>query len=247
MGRAFEFRKERKFKRWDKMAKQFTRIGREIAIAVKESGPIPENNPRLRSAIQNAKSVNMPKDRVESAIKRASDKNTAAYQEVVYEGKGPGGIGILVETATDNPTRTVANVRMYFSRNGGELGKTGSLSYLFDRKGLFKVAKENFDPEEMELELIDYGLEEIVEKSKSYWIYTGFEDYGNMQKGLEEKGIETISTGLIRIPTSTMDLDDELANQVLELIDKMEEDDDVQHVFHNLEMGEDDDDEEEAA
>ena len=247
MGRAFEFRKERRFKRWDKMAKQFTRIGREIAIAVKESGPIPENNPRLRSAIQNAKSVNMPKDRVESAIKRASDKNTAAYQEVVYEGKGPGGIGILVETATDNPTRTVANVRMYFSRNGGELGKTGSLSYLFDRKGLFKVAKENFDPEEMELELIDYGLEEIVEKSKSYWIYTGFEDYGNMQKGLEEKGIETISTGLIRIPTSTMDLDDELANQVLELIDKMEEDDDVQHVFHNLEMGEDDDDEEEAA
>ena len=247
MGRAFDFRKERKFKRWDKMAKQFTRIGREIAIAVKESGPIPENNPRLRSAIQNAKSVNMPKDRVESAIKRASDKNTAAYQEVVYEGKGPGGIGILVETATDNPTRTVANVRMYFSRNGGELGKTGSLSYLFDRKGLFKVAKENFDPEEMELELIDYGLEEIVEKSKSYWIYTGFEDYGNMQKGLEEKGIETISTGLIRIPTSTMDLDDELANQVLELIDKMEEDDDVQHVFHNLEMGEDDDDEEEAA
>lgn len=244
MGRAFEFRKERKFKRWDKMAKQFTRIGREIAIAVKESGPIPENNPRLRTAIQNAKGVNMPKDRVEAAIKRASDKNTAAFEEVLYEGKGPGGIGIVVETATDNPTRTVANVRMYFTRNGGELGKTGSLSYLFDRKSLFKVSKENFDPEEMELELIDFGLEEIQEKSKSFWIYASFEDYGNMQKALEDRGIETITSELVRIPNTKMELNDELAHQVLELVDKMEQDDDVQQVFHNLEIGEDDDEEE---
>ncbi len=244
MGRAFEFRKERKFKRWDKMAKQFTRIGREIAIAVKESGPIPENNPRLRTAIQNAKGVNMPKDRVEAAIKRASDKNTAAFEEVLYEGKGPGGIGIVVETATDNPTRTVANVRMYFTRNGGELGKTGSLSYLFDRKSLFKVSKDNFDPEEMELELIDFGLEEIQEKSKSFWIYASFEDYGNMQKALEDRGIETITSELVRIPNTKMELNDELAHQVLELVDKMEQDDDVQQVFHNLEIGEDDDEEE---
>lgn len=244
MGRAFEFRKERKFKRWDKMAKQFTRIGREIAIAVKESGPIPENNPRLRTAIQNAKGVNMPKDRVEAAIKRASDKNTAAFEEVLYEGKGPGGIGIVVETATDNPTRTVANVRMYFTRNGGELGKTGSLSYLFDRKSLFKVSKDNFDPEEMELELIDFGLEEIQEKSKSFWIYASFEDYGNMQKALEDRGIETITSELVRIPNTKMELSDELAHQVLELVDKMEQDDDVQQVFHNLEIGEDDDEEE---
>ncbi|MGB0167449.1 MAG: YebC/PmpR family DNA-binding transcriptional regulator [Luteibaculum sp.] len=245
MGRAFEFRKERKFKRWDKMAKQFTKIGREIAIAVKESGPIPENNPRLRTAIQNAKGVNMPKDRVEAAIKRASDKNSAAFEEVVYEGKGPGGIGIVVETATDNPTRTVANIRMYFSRNGGELGKTGSLSYLFDRKGLFKVTKEGFNPEEMELDLIDYGLEEIVEKPKAYFIYTGFEDFGNMAKALEGKGIEIINSELVRIPNSLMDLNEEQSDAVLELIDKIEQDDDVQNVFHNLNTGEEDEDDEE--
>ncbi|TXC78460.1 YebC/PmpR family DNA-binding transcriptional regulator [Luteibaculum oceani] len=247
MGRAFEFRKERKFKRWDKMAKQFTKIGREIAIAVKESGPIPENNPRLRTAIQNAKGVNMPKDRVEAAIKRASDKNAAAFEEVLYEGKGPSGVGIVVETATDNPTRTVANVRMYFSRNGGELGKTGSLSYLFDRKGLFKVDKNDFDPEEMELELIDFGLEEIVEKSKSFWIYTNFEDFGNMQKALEERNINVLNSELVRIPNSTVELDEENTNTVLELIDKLEQDDDVQNVFHNLDLGEEDDDEEEAS
>lgn len=242
MGRAFEFRKERKMKRWDKMAKQFTKIGREIAIAVKESGPAPENNPRLRTAIQNAKGVNMPKDRVESAIKRASDKNAANYEEVLYEGKGPSGIGIMVETATDNTTRTVANVRMIFNKNGGEMGNSGALSYLFERKSLFKVAKEAFDPEEMELELIDFGLEEILEKSKTYWIYASFEDFGNMSKGLEEKGVETISSELVRVPTSKIELDDENTEIVLDLVDKLEEDDDVQNVFHNLDLGEEDDD-----
>ncbi len=241
MGRAFEFRKERKMKRWDKMAKQFTKIGREIAIAVKESGPLPENNPRLRTAIQNAKGVNMPKDRVEAAIKRASDKNAANYEEVVYEGMGPSGVGIIVETATDNPTRTVANVRSIFNKNGGEMGNSGSVSFMFERKSLFKIAKDSFNPEEMELELIDYGLEEIIEKSKNYWIYTSFEDFGNMSKGLEEKGIEVVNSELVRVPTSKVELSDDNLEVALDLVDKLEQDDDVQNVFHNLDLGEEDD------
>ncbi len=234
MGRAFEFRKARKFKRWDKMSKAFTRLGKEIAMAVKESGPNPETNARLRTAIQNAKGVNMPKDRVESAIKRASSKDEKDYQEVVYEGYGPHGVPIVVECATDNPTRTVANVRMYFTRSGGTLGKTGSLDFLFDRKGVFKISAEGVDLEELELEIIDFGAEDIVEDEGEIFIYTAFTDFGAMQKGLEEKGIEVISAELQRIPNTTVELPEDQEEEVLNLIEKFEEDDDVQAVFHNL-------------
>jgi YebC/PmpR family DNA-binding regulatory protein len=234
MGRAFEFRKARKFKRWDKMSKAFTRLGKEIAMAVKESGPNPETNTRLRTAIQNAKGVNMPKDRVESAIKRASSKDEKDYQEVVYEGYGPHGVPIVVECATDNTTRTVANVRMYFTRSGGTLGKTGSLDFLFERKGVFKISAEGVDLEELELEIIDFGAEDIVEDEGEIYIYTAFTDFGAMQKGLEEKGIEVISAELQRIPNTTVELPEDQEEEVLNLIEKFEEDDDVQAVFHNL-------------
>ena len=234
MGRAFEYRKERKFKRWDRMAKQFTKIGKEIAMSVKESGPDPETNPRLRAAIQNAKGVSMPKDRVEAAIKRASSKDTKGYEEVVYEGYAPNGVGIVVECATDNPTRTVANIRMYFSRSGGELGKTGSLTFLFNRRGLFQFAKGEYDREELELELIDHGLLEIVEHEDQLIVYTEFEDYGAMQKALEEKSIELQKSEVVRIPTSTVDLEGEDRDTILELIDKFEQDEDVQSVYHTL-------------
>jgi YebC/PmpR family DNA-binding regulatory protein len=238
MGRAFEYRKARKMKRWDKMAKEFTKIGREIAIAVKENGPEPDGNARLRTAIQNAKGVNMPKDRVEAAINKAANKDAKSFEEVIYEGKGPGGIGILVETATDNPTRTVANVRMHFNRNGGELGKTGSLSYLFDRKGLFKLAKDELDLEDLELELIDFGLDSIELEDDEIHIYTKFEDFGNMQKALEEKGIEVANAELVRMPTSTMTLADDIFDEAIKIIEIMEEDEDVQNVFHNLDISE---------
>jgi len=187
MGRVFEKRKYKMFARYDKMAKAFTRIGKEIAIAVKQSGPDPGGNPRLRAAIQNAKSVNMPKDRVDAAIKRASSKDEKDYEEVIYEGYGPNGVAILLECATDNPTRTVANVRMYFNRGGGALGKTGSLDFVFSRKGLFKFDPTGLDLDEMELELIDYGLEDIaLDEENVGYIYTSFQDYGGMQKILEE-------------------------------------------------------------
>jgi YebC/PmpR family DNA-binding regulatory protein len=234
MGRAFEFRRARKEKRWDWMAKTFTRFGKEIALAVKQGGPDPETNPRLRAAIQNAKGANMPKDKIEGAIKRASDKGQKALEEVVYEGKGPYGIGIIVETATDNPTRTVANIRMYFTRGGGELGKTGSLDYLFERKGSFKFPKGDFDMEELELELIDYGADEIFEADGEVNVYTSFQDYGKMQKALEEKGINVTNSELVRIPASVTELTEEQQKEVEELIDKLEQDDDVQNVFHNM-------------
>lgn len=238
MGRAFEFRKERKFKRWDKMAKQFTKIGKEIAIAVKESGPDPANNPRLRTAIQNAKGVNMPKDRVEAAIKRASSKDADSFDEVVYEGYGPNGVAILVECATDNATRTVANIRMYFNRNGGELGKTGSLSFIFQRKGYFVLEDNTQDLEELELNLIDFGLEEIKKENDLIKIFTDFTDFGAMQKGLEELNIPTAKAELVRIPNSTVPMEGEAREDMLELIDKFEQDEDVQNVFHNLALTE---------
>ncbi|MBE8713983.1 YebC/PmpR family DNA-binding transcriptional regulator [Sphingobacterium hungaricum] len=240
MGRAFEFRKERKFKRWSKMAVQFTRLGKEIAIAVKESGPHPENNSRLRTAMQNAKAVNMPKDRVEAAIKRASEKDSKGYEEHVYEGYGPHGVPVLIETATDNTNRTVANIRSYFTKSGGSLGKTGSLDFIFQRKSIFRfAADENFDIEELELELIDGGLEELYIESDEEGndiavVQTSFEDFGNMQKLLEEKGIEVSSAKLERITLSTTPLSEEQAADVLKLIDKIEEDDDVQAVYHNM-------------
>lgn len=239
MGRAFEFRKERKFKRWAKMAIQFTRLGKEIAMAVKDAGPHPETNSRLRTAIQNAKAVNMPKDRIEAAIKRASEKDSNAYEEHIYEGYGPHGVAVLVETATDNINRTVANVRSYFTKSGGSLGKTGSLDFIFNRKSMFRFkAEENLDLEELELELIDGGLEELYieddeEGNDIVVVQTSFEDFGNMQKLLEAKGLEVIAK-LERITLSTKEISEEDAVDVLKLIDKIEEDDDVQAVYHNM-------------
>lgn len=239
MGRAFEFRKERKFKRWAKMAVQFTRLGKEIVMAVKSGGPNPDANSRLRTAIQNAKAVNMPKDRVEAAIKRASNKDESNYEELVYEGYAPHGVAILVETATDNTNRTVANVRSYFNKCDGTLGKTGSLDFIFNRQSVFRFEPGELDLEELEFELIDAGLEEIYleegEEGKDVAvIHTAFEDFGKMQKALEEKGIEVISAKLERVALSTTEVSEEQAADVLKLIDKLEEDDDVQAVYHNM-------------
>lgn len=234
MGRAFEFRKVRKFKRWSKMAKAFTRLGKDIVMAVKAGGPDPETNSRLRQVIQNAKGVNMPKDRIESAIKRASSKEEKDYEEIVYEGYGPHGIAIVVECATDNPTRTVANIRMYFTRAEGTLGKTGSLDFLFTRKGVFQFPAANQNLEELELELIDYGAEDIFEEDGEVYIYTSFGDFGAMQKALDEKGIEATSAELQRIPENTIELTEEQQEEINNLIEKFEEDDDVQAVYHNM-------------
>ena len=239
MGRAFEFRKERKFKRWAGMAKTFTRIGREIALAVKASGPNPEYNSRLRLAIQNAKSANMPKVNVESAIKKATGKEAENFQEVLYEGKGPHGVAILVETATDNPTRTVANVRSHFSKFGGNMGATGGVLFQFKRMGVFRLRPEGIDPESLELELIDHGLEEMGESTgekgePQLVIRCGFGEFGHLQKALEDRKLVPISAESEYIATTPVELPEGQANSVLKLVDLMEQDDDVQRVFHNL-------------
>jgi YebC/PmpR family DNA-binding regulatory protein len=235
MGRIFEKRKHKMFARYDKMAKAFTRIGKEIAMAVKSGGPDPDYNPRLRQTINNAKGVNMPKDRVDAAIKRAVSKDTANYEEVVYEGYGPYGVPILVETATDNPTRTVANIRLYFNRGGGQMGNSGSLSFIFDRKGVFRIEIANLpNYEEMELELIDSGLESMELEENEVIIYTAFGDFGKLQKALEEKNIIVTKASLERIPNSFAEISEEQMDEVLELVEKIEEDDDVQAVYHNL-------------
>ncbi|RPD40806.1 YebC/PmpR family DNA-binding transcriptional regulator [Chitinophaga barathri] len=235
MGRIFEVRKHTMFARWDRMAKQFTRIGKEIAIAVKNGGPDPENNPALRRCYQNAKGVNMPKDRVEAAIKRAMGKDKTDYEEVVYEGYAPHGIAVMVETATDNTTRTVANVRMHFNKLGGSFGNSGSVAFMFNRIGEFKIKNEGQNLEDLELELIDFGLEEIGEDSEgNIIIRASFTEFGNMAKALEEKGLNVITAELKRIPANTVELNEEQAKEVLELVDRLEQDDDVQQVFHNL-------------
>lgn len=234
MGRAFEFRKVRKMKRWDAMSKGFTRLGKEIALAVKTGGPDISTNARLRVAVQNAKGINMPKDRIEAAIKRASSKEDKDLEEVVYEGYGPGGVAILAECATDNINRTVANIRSYFNKYGGALGKTGSLDFIFTRKGVFKIAAEGRNLEELELELIDFGLEEIQQEEDMLFIYTAFEEFGNMMKGLESLGIEAISAELQRIALSETETPEELVEEVIKLIERIEEDDDVQNVYHNM-------------
>ncbi|MDX2134865.1 MAG: YebC/PmpR family DNA-binding transcriptional regulator [Saprospiraceae bacterium] len=238
MGRAFEFRKERKFKRWAGMAKTFTRIGREINLAVKAGGANPEYNSRLRLAIQNAKAANMPKANVENAIKKASGKDAENFQEVIYEGYGPHGVAILVETATDNPTRTVANLRMYFDRGGGTLGNSGSVAFMFNHKGVFKSKAEGRDWDELELELIDAGLEEIKREDDEVVLYTDFADFGAMQKALEDRNIETTSAQAEWIPTMTKKLGDSEVEQMIKLLDKLEEDDDVLNVFHTMDMSE---------
>jgi YebC/PmpR family DNA-binding regulatory protein len=235
MGRIFEVRKSSMFARWDKMAKNFTRIGKEIVIAVKAGGPDPDSNPALRRCYLNARACGMPKDRVEAAIKRAMGKDTSNYDEVVYEGYAPHGIALLVETATDNSTRTVANVRMHFTKSGGALGTSGSVAFTFTRMGEFKVKNSGLNIEDLELELIDYGLEEIGEDSEgNIIIRAAFTEFGNMSKALEEKKIEVITAELTRIPMNTMELPEEQAQDVLKLVDKLEQDEDVQKVYHNL-------------
>jgi YebC/PmpR family DNA-binding regulatory protein len=235
MGRIFEKRKHKMFARYDKMAKAFTRIGKEIAMAVKAGGPEPDYNPRLRQAVANAKGVNMPKDRVEAAIKRAVSKDTSNYEEVVYEGYGPYGVPILVETATDNPTRTVANVRMYFNRAGGQLGNTGSLSFIFERKGVFRIELANLpNYEELELELIDFGLESMEIEESDVVMYSAYADFGSLSKALEERNIIVKKAGLERIPNSFAEITEEQVDEILELVERIEEDDDVQAVYHNL-------------
>lgn len=222
------------FARYDRMAKAFTRIGREIAIAVKSGGPNPDNNPRLRVAMQNARGVNMPKEKVEAAIKRASSKDEKNFEELTYEGYGPYGVAILVEAATDNPTRTVANVRMYFSKAEGTLGKTGSLDFLFERKGVFKISKGNLNVEDLELELIDHGLEDLAIDDNEIYIYTAFTDFGAMSKALEEKGYPVISAGKQRIPNNYVELNEAQQETIIKLVESLEQDDDIQHVYHNM-------------
>jgi YebC/PmpR family DNA-binding regulatory protein len=235
MGRIFEVRKSAMFARWDKMAKNFTRIGKEIAIAVKAAGPDTENNPALRRCYLNAKACNMPKDRVEAAIKRAMGKDKTDYEEIVYEGYAPHGVAVLVETATDNSTRTVANVRMHFTKGHGALGTSGSVAFTFNRMGEYKIKGAGKNIEELELDLIDNGLEEIGEDADgNIIIRTAYTEFGNMNKALEEKGIEVISAELTRIPTTTVELPEDQANEVLKLIDMLEQDDDIQKVYHNL-------------
>jgi YebC/PmpR family DNA-binding regulatory protein len=237
MGRAFEYRKARKMKRWAGMAKTFTRIGREIAIAIKDGVPDPAYNSRLRLAIQNAKAANMPKANVENAIKKATSKDAEDFDEVVYEGYAPHGIAVLVETATNNSTRTVANVRHAFSKYGGSLGVSGSVDYMFTRKAVFRINKDQHNIEDLELELIDHGLSELKEEEDGQLaLYCDFADYGALQKGMEEKGLEVQSAELIRIPGHWLKLSDTEVDDVIKLIEKMEEDDDVVNVFHNMDM-----------
>lgn len=222
------------FARFDKMAKAFTRYGKEIAIAVKLSGPDPSLNPRLRTAIQNAKGVNMPKDRIDAAIKRASSKDDKDLQEVLYEGYGPHGIGILVECATDNPTRTVANIRMYFTKVGGSLGASGSVGFSFDRKGVIKLGAANVNADELELDLIDYGAEDFAVDENEIYVYTSFADFTKMQKTLEEKKMNIITAELQYVPNTTNELSEKQEEDVLKLIASIEEDEDVQNVYHNM-------------
>lgn len=239
MGRAFEYRKATKMKRWGNMARTFTKLGKQISIAVKEGGSEPEGNPHLRTLIQNAKAANMPKENVERAIKRAVSKDTADYKEMVYEGYGPFGVAIVVETATDNTTRTVANVRSYFNKAGGSLGTSGSLDFLFDRKCVFKVTKaEPVDLEELELEMIDYGVDELFDDEGTIVMYAPFDAFGKIQKFLEENGFEVVSGEFERIPLDTKEVTDEQRASIDKLIERFEEDDDVVNVFHNMEAPE---------
>ncbi len=237
MGRAFEFRKARKMKRWSAMAKTFTRIGKDIVMAVKEGGPNPETNARLRAVIQNAKAANMPKDNVARAIKKASDKDTANYKEVLFEGYAPHGIAILVETATDNNNRTVANVRAAFNKCNGTFGTSGSVVFMFDRTCNFRIASNNsIDLEELELDLLDFEVEEVFQDDDGIIIYAPFDQFGSVQKYLEERELEILSSGFERIPTNTKKLSEEHQKDVEKLLERLENEDDVQNVYHNMEM-----------
>ncbi|MBK8312256.1 MAG: YebC/PmpR family DNA-binding transcriptional regulator [Chitinophagaceae bacterium] len=239
MGRIFEVRKSSMFARWDKMAKNFTRIGKEIVIAVKAAGPDPNSNAALRRCFQNARSVGMPKDRVEAAIKRAQGKELINYDEILYEGYAPHGVAILVETATDNHVRTVANVKSHFTKGHGTMGNSGSVSFQFNKLGVFKLNPEGLNAEDLELELIDFGLQELGEGTGENGedilvIRCGFTDFGNMQSALEEKKLNPITAELEWLPTVTVPLTDEQAEDVSKLIERLEQDEDVQKVFHNM-------------
>ncbi len=237
MGRAFEYRKARKLKRWGNMAKTFTKLGKEIIIAVKAGGPDPHSNSKLRAIIQNAKAENMPKENIERAIKKATSKDQADIKEMVYEGYGPHGIAILIETATDNTNRTVANIRSYFTKLGGTLGTSGSVSFMFDHKSLFKVKnKEGVNLEDLELELIDFGVSEIFldEEDDLINIYGEYESFAQIQKYLEDNGFEIVSAEFVRIPTDTKTLADDEVAGVVKLLAKLEEDEDVTNVYHTM-------------
>ncbi len=235
MGRAFEFRKGRKMKRWSAMAKTFTRIGKDMVMAIKAGGADPASNSRLRAVMQNAKAANMPKENVERAIKRATDKDTSDYKEVLFEGYAAHGIAVLIETATDNNNRTVANVRSYFNKHNGNFGTSGSVEFMFEHKCHFRIANTGQDVEELELELIDYGVEEVFEDEEGIMVYGSFADFGAIQKALEvDKGFEILSSGFERIPTQTKKLTEEQEADVDKLLEKLEEDDDVQNVYHNM-------------
>jgi YebC/PmpR family DNA-binding regulatory protein len=239
MGRIFETRKHVMFARWNRMAKQFTRIGKDITIAVRAGGPDPDNNPALRRVIQNARAVNMPKDKVESAIKRASGKDVTNYEEVIYEGYAPHGVAVLVQTATDNPTRTVGNIRNLFNKNGGNLGTSGSVGFMFRRMGVFRLDPAGIDQDDLELYLIDHGLDEMGEGSgekgePQLVIRCNFADFGQLQKGLEDRHLTPLSAEQEYICTTPTELMEEQAREVLEFIDKLEQDEDVQKVFHTL-------------
>ncbi|HZF07746.1 MAG TPA: YebC/PmpR family DNA-binding transcriptional regulator [Thermoanaerobaculia bacterium] len=239
MGRIFETRKHTMFARWDRMAKQFARIGKEITIAVRAGGPDPVANPMLRRVVQNARSFNMPKDKVESAIRRAAGKEAENYEEILYEGYGPHGIAILVETATNNTTRTVSNLRTHFNKGGGNFASSGSVAFLFKRMGVFRLKPDGLDPDEMELELIDHGLEEMGESTgekgePQLVLRCAFADFGNLQKALEDRGITPLSAESEYLPLTPIELSEDQATEVLKLVDRLEQDDDVQKVFHNL-------------
>ncbi|MEC7523719.1 MAG: YebC/PmpR family DNA-binding transcriptional regulator [Myxococcota bacterium] len=240
MGRIFETRKATMFARWDKMAKAFTRVGREIAVAVKQGGPDPAANPALRRAIQNARAVNMPKDKIENAIKRALGKDATDYQEAIYEGYAPHGVAVIAVAATDNPTRTIANVRVCFNKAGGSIGQSGSVSFGFDRMGVFRLNPDDVsDRDELELDLIDHGLEDMGEGTgekdePQLIVRCALADFGRLQAALEEREIEPISSGSEFVPQTTVELDDAQAEEALKLVDLLEQDDDVQQVFHNL-------------
>jgi YebC/PmpR family DNA-binding regulatory protein len=234
MGRAFEYRKARKFARWDKMAKTFTRIGKEIEIAVKSGGASVDTNARLRALVQNARAENMPKENVERAIKRAISKDTTDYKELLYEGYGPYGIAFVIETATDNHVRTVANVRSYFNKYNGSLGTQGSVEFMFDHKCLFTIKGNGMDVEELEFELIDFGAEEVFEDEENIMVYGEFANFGSLQKAIEDKGLEIIKSGFERIPQQSKELTEEQQTEINKLIDRLEDDDDVQIVYHNI-------------
>ena len=235
MGRAFEYRKARKLKRWGNMSRTFTKIGKEITIAVKAGGPDPQANSRLRALMANAKAANMPKDTVDRAIKKATDKDASDYKEIVYEGYGPFGIAIVVETATDNNTRTVANVRSYFNKFGGNLGTSGSLSFMFEHKCVFHIKpKDGVSLEDLELELIDYGVDELDQDEDDIVIYGAFEENSSIQKYLEYNGFEITSSEFVRIPNDTKEVTAEQRETLEKLLEKFEDDDDVQNVFHNM-------------